>query len=798
MHVVFLGARLPLTKTFVLTNGTLTASPYPHVTKVTSFHTVATNLADLHRLLVEHAKQDHCLFNGQMSRPLVMESRAGMTLPTKREWVVFDFDRVAAKDAAEVVAKYLPNECQNVSYIAQLSASMFRPDTTLWSGHIFMLLKESIEPMRLKQWFEHINFAIPALTGQISLSDSLQALHWPLDRTVAHNSKLIYIAPPKCHGFEPAISQHITLVKKKQTHLTIAPFNPIDTMTIRQKINELRRAIGENEMSYDLVQFEGHEMLRQTDICDIHGIRTSGDHYIRFNLNGGDSYAYFIDLRNPDVIRNFKGEPFLSTKDAAPDLYKSLRKAAPGVVAKAPLDEGAEVLAFYATNQGSPVKVGIFEPVTRKLTLNNASETSARAWRNEYGLTQKEFLPHMDLVFDPRSDIQYLAGTPKINTFRATDYMTRKRTVAAPSTIKDMPATIGKVIRSMLGDPDDGVLGHFLNWLACIYQYREKTETAWVLHGRTGTGKGSFFKYILAPIFGPENVRVVQFGSIASQFNAYLESALFVVFDEADTNAVENQAELMTKMRHYVTENPIEINQKGMKTYQAETFCNIFLAANAKAPIIITGDDRRFNIPARQEQQLFFTPNEIKGLMEGVELDGFADVLQRWPVDMAATRQIIETEARANVHESTTSINQLIAEAIVRGDLQFILDRIPSDAEATADFFNRFNPIGMLKANLDSYIDAAIKGETMILSEEHLFAIFRTLIPDTRFFQDSKTWRKRHYKSLGLDVDKQHRLPGSWDAKVRGIKVDWIKPENVSAPDSTGKVTSIKKKASKK
>lgn len=797
MHVTFLGARLPLTKTFVLTNGTMSSAPYPHVSKVTSFHEQAKSLADFHKLLLDHAGQDHCLFNGQMTRPLVSESRAGMTQDTPREWVVFDFDRVQAKDAADVVARYLPVECQNVSYIVQLSASMFRPDNTSWSGHIFMLLKTPTDAMKVKQWFEHLNFSLPGLTSQLSLSDSLQALHWPLDRTVAYNSKIIYIAPPRCHGFEPAVDQHIMLVKKKATHLVIAPFQPIDTVSIRQKINELRRNIGEADMDYDLVQFEGHEMLRKTDVCDIHGIRTSGDHYIRFNLNGGDSYAYFIDLRNPDVIRNFKGEPFLATKDAAPDLYKSLRKAAPGVVAKAPLDEGAEVLAFYATNQGSPVKVGVYEPVARRLTLNNATETSARAWRNEYGLTQKEFLPHMDLVFDPKSDIQYLAGTPKINTFRATEYMTRKRTVEAPSGLSNLPTTIGKIVRSMLGDPDDAVLAHFINWIACIYQTREKTGTAWVLHGRTGTGKGSFFKYVLAPIFGQEHVRVVQFGSVASQFNAYLENALFVVYDEADTYAVENQSELMTKLRHIITENPLEINQKGVKTYQAETYCNIFLAANAKAPVVITGDDRRFNIPARQEVQLFFTPNEIKGLMAGDELDSFADMLQRWPVDMAATRTVIETEARANVHESTTSINQLIAEAIIRGDLQFILDRIPSDAEATADFFNRFNPIGMLKANLDAYIDAAANGETMILGEEHLFPIFRTLIPDTRFFQDSKTWRKRHYKSLGLDVEKQHRLPGSWDKKTRGIKVEWQKPDNVTAPDSTGKVTPIKKVSKK-
>jgi hypothetical protein len=49
--------------------------------------------------------------------------------------------------------------------------------------------------------------------------------------------------------------------------------------------------------------------------------------------------------------------------------------------------------------------------------------------------------------------------------------------------------------------------------------------------------------------------------------------------------------------------------------------------------------------------------------------------------------------------------------------------------------------------------------------------LFRTLIPDPRYFQDSKTWRMRHFESLGL------RLKPVWSAghhkTVRGLKVNW-------------------------
>src|SRR5690606_21922438 len=116
--------------------------------------------------------------------------------------------------------------------------------------------------------------------------------------------------------------------------------------------------------------------------------------------NGGDSYAYFIDLRAPELIRNFKGEPYLKTADAAPDLWKRLRILAPQAVKKQALDYDTEVLAFYASNQSSTIKYGTFSPTERRLRLNNVPLDAAKAWLDEYGIVRPSRLPHYDLVFD--------------------------------------------------------------------------------------------------------------------------------------------------------------------------------------------------------------------------------------------------------------------------------------------------------------------------------------------------------------------------------------------------------------
>ena len=801
MHIVFLGANLPLTKTIACRDNQFAVAPYPYVSKLTSYHETATTLPEFRDHLLTHADQQHCLFNGQLQHPLINESRSGKTLKAApREWVVFDFDRVDAKTHEEAIAKYLPPECQDISYIVQVSASMFRPDAVRFSGHVFMMLKEPSNEAQLRQYVEQTNFALPALKANLTLTDSCMGLHWPLDRSAAYDSKLIYIAPPRCHGFKPAIAADnaITLVKKRHQQLKIPLFVPLSRQQIEAEINVLRQKAGMTAHDFHTRPFEDGEVLVGAERGVIAGVKAMGDHYIKLNLNGGDSLGYWIDLRNPAVIKNFKGEPWLLTKEVDPDFYKSLAKAAPHVIAKPALEEGAEVLAFYATNQNSSIKVGLYSALDQRLTLNTANETSARAWLAEFGLTQKGYLPHMDLVFDPKSDLQFIPGATHVNTFRATPYMTRARSSAKDSTLSEIPSVTNKTLFSVLGNPTIEVYSRFINWLAFIFQFREKAGTAWVMSGRTGTGKGTFIKYILSPLFGHDAVNIVQFGSVTSTFNSFLEHALFVVFEEADTRSVPNQNELMSKLRHWITDSPLPIRRTFTDVYNAENYTNFLFMANTRNSVVVPHDDRRFNFAERQEQKIVYTPNEILTLQAGTELDVFADVLQRWPVDKLAVMQIVQTQAQADVHEATTSVNQLVAEAIINGDLQFFLDRTPSDAEAASDFYNRVNLIGLFRTQIDKYITAATTGESLILKDEDLFTLFRTLIPDPRYFQDSKTWRRRHYKMLGLNVDKGNRTPGAWDRITRGVLVRWQLPEGAKALGLVDKVVDIKKSTRRK
>ncbi|MBT9153359.1 MAG: hypothetical protein DDT39_00016 [Firmicutes bacterium] len=801
MHVVFLSSRVPLTKTLVARDGVIKATPYPQVAQVSSHQETVNTIDEFATVLKKHAALGHCLLNGALLRPLANESRAGLTAKTSREWVVFDFDKVPGASAEDIVKTYLPPECQNVSYVAQLSSSMHRPDNTLWSGHIFMLLDAPADEMQLKAWFEFLNFNTPSLTEQLKLSGSQQALHWPLDRTVAYNSKLVYIAPPKIYGFKSALADPIAVVKKKRAKLAIPAFVPIDSYVIRAKINELRRDVGLAEISYETTRWNGEDVLVSTEEVEVSDIKASGNHYIRFNLNSGDSHAYYIDLRNPELIGNFKGEPFLKTVDAAPALHKALRKVAARAVSKPALNETAEVMAFYATNRSAQVMTGLFDPLNNFVRLDDSNARAAQAWLSEYGVVRAGDLPHIDVVFNPSDESpQYFYGATTFNVFTPTTYMTQTKTSDKASTFKDAPPTVSKIIRSVLGSPEDAVITHFMNWLAYIFQFRKKTTTAWIVHGRTGTGKGVLYNLVLKPLFGNDFCQTINYKTIMRDFNGQLERALIVWVDEADAGAVDNDRELMMKIKTWVTEPEFEINRKGVNAYTAANYSNFVLSSNMRTPAVIAKDDRRFNIPPRQELPLHLTPNEILQLQ--TELETFADVLKRWPVNETAVRQVLESEARDAMHEASTPINQLIAEAIHEGNLQFFVDRTPSDIEAQSDFNNRVNPLPMYKDLLAKFQNDAEAARVTLLNDADLFVLFRTMVPDTRFFQDSRVWRKRHFKSLGLDTDKRVRLPGEWDKRGYGVLAQWKQAnigEIIAAPKpSNVNVTPIKSRKTPK
>lgn len=806
MRLTFLSAAIPLTKTIAYSarDDDYTTTPYPMVTRVTSHEDSARNMLEFASVIRKQGALGRCLLFGNLDMALKDESRAGHAVAAPHEWICFDFDKVDCPPTIEgamvAIGKYLPEACARAECVIQLSPSCYNPRATKLSAHVFFKLNEPTSSQILKDWIVRINFDL--LDGQIKLTDSGNALSFALDRCVTDASRLLYIAPPKCVGFEANVPPEDAIVHLKGTPAISVPyFTPVSREEMNLKINELREANLLPRREFRTTSVKNMDMLLEPGECLIHDIRTSGDGYIRFNINGGNSQAYWINLREPQIIGNFKGEPYMYTKEANPQFYKALTKSLQAMPTTTKSSPALEVLAFYATNRGSKVYVGSYDRNNDELRVEASSENAAFSWMKQFGVPVKVTLPHYDLTHDISSDIRYEEGYPVINLYARTDFIKDFAGLPRVLNLTELTSRLGdecpvifRTMASVAGDPRS-MIG-LINWIAYIFQERKMTETAWLLHGTEGTGKGMLINKILKPLFGQDTVTSFLMKELDAGFNGMLEGKLLVNVDEVAMSRTRDKVESMARLRHWITEKTIYINSKGVNQYPTESFANFIFTSNDLRPLMIPEGDRRFHVGSRQEVRLHYTPNEIAVLEQCEELPAFAKILGELIVDAEWVRHPDKNEQKAQLFENTHSLLDRVGFALRDGDTSFLVEARPSSLMRQVSSSNVMLPL----QQYDDILLAIAEGRMNVLTPEDLFVIFSVVVNDTKIFSDNPTVQKSIYSRYSL-------LPASKEAhrckrvgKVRrGIKAPaWQELpdhylEEIKAPSSAENVTPIRK-----
>lgn len=780
MKLTFLGGKIPLTKTIAYNarEERYVIKPYPLVSKVTSYEETVSNLTDFYTALRKHADLGRCLLKGGLDQPLVEQSRAGHTAQTNHDWIVFDFDKVDCaptyEGAIAAINKYTPF-LANVDCIIQLSSACFNPRTTKLSAHVYALLGRQIPTTELKHFLVSLNFKYAE--KELQLTDSCTALRYPIDRTVADLSKLIYIAPPKCVGFEPEIKQSLFLLKGSQRHVILPSLAPIERAIVNSKVNELRRHNQLPDIDATTYEVRGVEFLKSSEECVVHDLRPSGDGYIRFNMNGGDSYAYYINLREPGVIGNFKGEPFLLTREVAPSLFKALTKAAQSMP-NASVSYTIEPLAFYATNRASQVYVGQFDREKAEIRVEPSTENAAKAWLRSFGVPIPSMLPHYDLVCDMNSEIMYEEGYQEINIFKATKYMRlyaeQPRTLSqmewVPYLKKHCPVLF-MVLDSITGN-DLNALEAFLNWLAFIFQTKKKSTTAWVFTGTQGTGKGIFVRYVIRALFGDELVGTYLYNTLNSNFNGFLDGKLFVIIDEADLSYSQDKIELMSKLKHWIGEEILEVRDLYKSERRVLNYSNFMFLSNSHRVVVVEDGDRRMSVAEPQEHRLLLRPNEFAVLEREEELNAFSNLLGAMIVDEPAVRIPYGGRAKEMMYDATHTITDLVARAIHNGDSYFFYEHRPHSLAVRAEANMHVIPT----REYDELLKAMADNNLNILTQQDLYVLFKVASMGTKHFPESTSEQRRLYARYNLlpERTESHRCKRT-KKTVRGVKVkkDW-------------------------
>jgi len=757
MDLVFLAADKPITKRYEKNaKSELIKHPYPFVYEVTSQIETIESIEKMHEAIERHSQQNDCLLKGMINRPLVEESRAGSTNPNDpTEWVCLDFDSVDHYESLDLALVDIG--AGDIDYVVQWSSGMGIENAAGFRCHVFMLLDKPHHPMLLKNWLTSLNVNNPILNQQLRLTKTNNSLSFPLDITTCQNDKLLYITPPTLgEGIEDPFESkpRIELCKRGRRTLSI-PYPIASKETLRQqidaKVNDLRVQAGMPKRRASKYKYQGTiEYMQKPDTATVTGTKEERG-FVYLNLNGGDSWAYYHPAENPKFIHNFKGEPVYKTEELVPEYWAHLRQQAQEYKPKA--DE--IIYLAFRDFRTSNYYNGTYDPKTNDLNLAMAkSEKQLRDFVTQHGQMLGEYIPDWDLIWDPHMDTVVDSDGRKLNIYQPSDYYKNKPYKA----VKQIPATIHKVINHALNH-DPQTLDHFLNWLACIVQFRSNTGTAWVLQGTQGTGKGVMFHKVITPMLGETNVVAKRMEELESEFTGFMENKFVVFIDEIEAGHSMYHNKITAKLKNLIVEPTISIRRMYAPPYMAKNYSNLIFASNKNQAVEIATDDRRFNVGGFQAMPIKLTATELDVDIPN-EIESFFHFLMTYPADPIRARTPLVNQARTNLIEIGRTAMDRLADAILEGDLEFLWDHLPSQpSNLNALMTYKYRAFRDVIVNAVETLDPA-------LTRDDLFTIFDWCVGNTSSSPHKFTATLKHHKiTMGL-VQKYNR-------STPGINVVW-------------------------
>ena len=795
MKVIFLSANQSLTKAYERqADGSIVKTPYPHVFNVTSIEEEVKDLKQFAEALVAHANKGNCLLKGLINRQLVNESRAGSTETQQNtEWVCLDVDGLASVTDVEQLLDKLG--LSGISYIVQWSAG-YGVENMHLRCHISMLLDKPLPAPVVKEWLIWMNLNVPVLYNEITLTRTGNTLRWPLDISTCQNDKLIYIATPVFKGGlkNPVPMNRIRYVRKAKAKLPLSQFTPskaVNQEATAKRVNELRVAAGlPKRKDVYKPMMGGGEYLTKPDPATITDMKSERG-FTYFNLNGGDSWAYFHPDDRPEYIYNFKNEPIYRTQELLPDYWKSIASTAAATAHQGAqkTTQGLIRLAFCDA-KSSVYYRGSYDPATDHLELNAAkNETMLRDFAKQHAMPLGDFIPEWTYMFDPQSKVRVDTTAKLINTFQPSKYMrpAPKRQVKAPKLIM-------YIINHVLGD-DEEIVDHFINWLACILQGRCRARTAWILHGTTATGKGVLMNHVLRPIFGPAHTTIRRMEELNEQYNAFMQQTFIVFVDEVQTKVLNNEKGVMAKLKNFITEPTITIRRMYANAVEVPNYTNWIFASNMPDPVAIDKEDRRFNVGRYQPNSIDLNDSDIPNVE--AEVQQFHDYLMQYPADAQRAATPLNNTDREQLISISENSADSVSSALLEGNFDFFVDHLPTSDRLTDERQHR--RIIEYKAALVSIIDRTqTRNNTAAVARDELFAIYEYLVGQMHQSPNKFTSFLKHHR---VHMDRV------WvnNKTVIGIRVTWQDTskfkelrDQLAPPTSVpAKVIPLKRKAKK-
>lgn len=268
-----------------------------------------------------------------------------------------------------------------------------------------------------------------------------------------------------------------------------------------------------------------------------------------------------------------------------------------------------ETCQFAHIDLNYAIKREAFNAKYDRLPEVQASEKGAAT----YALTDCNMPTVVNRIFWPGADVFVdYNGKEMLNTYR------RQGAEPCDSLSEAGQQAIDRLlehIRFTLKDPREQQI--LLDWMAYCYQNPGKrVNWALLLQGAQGTGK-TYFSALLQTLMG-DLVTNLDPTAIAGRFTGWAHGSLVVVVEEIRISGT-NKYEVMDRIKPFISNSTIQIEEKGEDHRTIPNFTSYFLLTNHKDALPLTVGDRRYCVLFSRIQSEDQLHRELGGIDEAAQ-----------------------------------------------------------------------------------------------------------------------------------------------------------------------------------
>ena len=318
-------------------------------------------------------------------------------------------------------------------------------------------------------------------------------------------------------------------------------------------------------------------------------------------------------------------------------------------------------------------EMGVFADVTRShVMMFKPSNFKQTLMGNSGWMTPTDVnevlckIPNKYIIYKPNTkegDVKTEHGKDAINVYRAPEFPSCKK--------KKIPKPIDMILTNLfLTQPE--AREEFVNWMAYIVQTGNRTGVAWGFIGASGSGKTAMTT-AFGHVLGLRNVTLnVGDASLQSSFNPYAYNKQLVHLNEVASD-FHGRHGVAGKLKALVTDDYLQINQKGIPELTVANYCNVILNSNKADPIELDADDRRWNVIRSMrniEDVVGWKPFKMMTVIPQLR-----NYLMNYKVDAKKAVSIMGLSLdKKSVQDKTASTGQLLARAVINSDSDKIIE----------------------------------------------------------------------------------------------------------------------------